>query len=116
RLMVELLHAVGHDVGVVVGQRYHPGAESDVPRPLSGGGDEELGRGDDLVTRGMVLAHPGLVVAEAVEVLDELEVTLDGERRILVHGMEGREEDAGAETIDHEAPFFQGSSVPCWKS
>ena len=71
--------------------------------PLGGGGDEQLRGGDDLVARRVVLADPGLVVAEAVEVLDELEVALDGQGGVLVRRVEGREEDAEAETVAHEA-------------
>jgi hypothetical protein len=57
-----------------------------VARALSGGGDEDLRRGDDLAAGGVVLADPRLVVAEAIEVLDEREVALEGERGVLTRG------------------------------
>jgi hypothetical protein len=56
----------------------------------------------------MMLADPGLVVAKLVEKLDEFEVALEQERRILVVGMERRQEDAGAQAVagDHEDMNF----------
>ena len=41
-----------------------------------------------------MLADPGLLVAEAIEVLDQRQVAVNGFGRILFQGMEGREEDA----------------------
>ena len=74
----------------------HAGAELDVARPLGRRGDEDLRRGDDLAAGGVVLAYPGLVVAQAIQVLDELEVSLERERRVLAGRMERRQEDAEA--------------------
>src|SRR5262245_52051618 len=84
---------------MVIGQRDYAGAELDAPGPLGGGGDDKLGRGDDLVAARVVLADPGLVIAELVEPLDELEVALQRQRRVLVVGMERRQEDAGPQAI-----------------
>ena len=68
---------------VVVGERHHPGAERMRWVRCGRGGDEDLGRGDDLVAAGVVLADPGLVEAEAVEVLDQGEVAVEGEGGVL---------------------------------
>ncbi len=48
-----------------------------------------------------MLADPGLFIAQAVEMLDELEIALDAERRVFVDRMEGREEDAVAQLDGH---------------
>ena len=65
-----------------------------MPGALRGGGDEDLRRGDDLAARGVVLADPRLVVAQLVEPDDELEIALEGERRVLAGRVERGEEDA----------------------
>ena len=75
------------------------GAELDVAGPLGRRGDEDLRRGDDLGAGGVVLADPGFVPAELVEVGDELEVALDGQRRVLPGSVERRHEDAEAQTV-----------------
>ncbi len=95
--MVEQHNAVGQDEGLVVGQGGDAGAEADVLGALRGRRDEHLGRGDDLVAGGVVLAEPGLVEAEAVQVLDELEVALERQRRVLPHRVERGQEDAEPE-------------------
>ena len=92
--VVEQHHAVGQDEGVVVGQRRHAGAQADGSGALGGGGDEDLRGGDDLVSGRMVLAEPGLVEPERVQVLDQLQIALEGQRRVLAHRMERRQEDA----------------------
>ena len=94
RQVVEQDHPLGDPQRVVVGQRGHAGAELDVARALGGGGDEDLRGGDDLAAGRVVLADPGLVVAEAVEVLDERQVALEGQRRVLSRRVERRHEDA----------------------
>ncbi len=87
--VVEQDHAVGEHQRVVVGERRHARAETDVLRAPGDGGDEHLGAGDDLVAGGVVLADPRLVEAEAVEVHDEVEVALEGQRRVLPTGWKG---------------------------
>ncbi len=82
---------------MVIGQRGHARAQPDAPRALSGRGDEYLRRGDGLVARRVVLADPGLVIAQLVEVLDELEIALEGKGGILVDGMKRRQEDSEAQ-------------------
>ena len=74
-------------------------------RALGGRGDEHLGRGDDLVAGRVVLADPGLVEAEVVEVLDQLEVAVDREVRVLVDGVERGEEDPATHA---RSPFVSG--------
>ena len=70
--------------------------------PLGGGGDEDLGAGDDLGAGGVVLADPRLVVAELVEVNDQVEVTFQGQGRVLAGRVERRHEDSETKTIRHE--------------
>ena len=72
-----------------------------VPGALRGGRDEDLGAGDDLVARRVVLADPRLVEAERVEVLEQVEVALEGEGRVLPDGVERGEEDAEAQGPVH---------------
>ena len=95
--VVELDDAVGDHHRVVVGQRDDAGAEPDVPGPLGGEGDEDLGRADDLEPGRMVLADPGLVKAELVEPLHQVEVALQALGRVLLVGMERRQKDPVAE-------------------
>ena len=103
RHVVELDHAVGDHERVVVGQRHDPGAEADVAGALRRGGDEHLRAGDQLEPAGMVLADPGLVVVEPVEMLEQFEVALDRQGRVLVVIVERRQEDAAAQIeIAHE--------------
>src|SRR5262249_30129886 len=70
--------------------------ETDPARAGGRVGDEELRRSDDLVAAGVVLADPGLVVAARLEVLDQTEVAMELLGRVLVVGMERREEHSEA--------------------
>ena len=81
--VVEQDGPLGDPQRVVVADADHAGAELDVAGPLGGGGDEDLRRGDDLGAGRVVLADPRLVEAEPVEVLDQLEVALERQRRVL---------------------------------
>src|SRR6185312_12207176 len=80
---VELHHALGYIVGVMIGQRDHAGAELDALGPFAGGGQEHFRRGDHFPARGMVLAAPELVEAERVDLFDEIEVAAELQQRIL---------------------------------
>ena len=92
REVVEQHHAVRHHERVVVRQRDDAGAELDVLRALRGDADEHLRRGDDLPAGAVVLADPGLVEAEVVEPLQQLQVALQGQRRVLAELVEGSHE------------------------
>jgi hypothetical protein len=101
RQVVEQHHPVGEHQRVVVGQRADAGPE---PDPLGAFGrhcDEDLGGGDDLVTGRVVLADPGLVEPQPVEVLDQLQVLVQREGRVLPHGVERSMEDAEAQGPVH---------------
>ena len=107
RHVVELHRPLGDHVRVVVGDADDARAELDVLGPLGRGGDEDLRAGDDLGAGRVVLADPRLVPAEPVEVLDQLEVAFDGERRVLAGLVERRHEDAEAESVGHRVtPAF----------
>ena len=93
-LVIELHEALGDHEGMVVRQGDDAGAEADAMGPLGGRREEELRRGDDLPAGGVVFAAPEFVEAEAVEVLDELQVAAQLQRRMLADGMVGREEGA----------------------
>ena len=95
--VVEHHDAVGEHERVVVGERVHARAELDVLRALGGGGDEHLGRGDQLGAGGVMLTDPRLVVAEAIEVVDQLEVTVQGEGRVDADLVDRRQEDPEAQ-------------------
>ena len=100
--VVELIDPVGQHERVVIGQGRHPSAEPDVLGALGGGGDEHLGAGDHLVAGRMVLADPGLLVGELVQPLHKLEVALDGQGRVLVDRVEGRDESPETEFAVHD--------------
>ena len=95
--VVEQVEPVGHQPGVVVGQRHDAGAELDVLRPLGRGGDEDLGAPDELVAARVVLTEPHLVVAQPVELDGALEVVLERQRRALPDGVERGEEGPEAQ-------------------
>ena len=92
RHMVELHHALGDIVGVVIGQRDHAGAEADALGAFAGGGQEHFRRGDRLPARRVMLAAPEFVVAERVELLDQIEIPAELQHRMLADGMMRGEE------------------------
>ena len=51
-----------------------------------------------------MLADPGLVVAQLVEMLDQLQVTLQGQCWVLAHGMERSKEDPKTHSIVRHGP------------
>ena len=84
---VELHHALGDVVGMVIGQRDHAGAELDALGAFAGGRQEHFRRGDHFPARRMMLAAPELVIAERVDLLDEIEVAAELQQRILADRM-----------------------------
>ena len=96
REVVEQHEAIREHQRVVVGERVHAAAEPDVLGAGRGRGDEHLGRRDDLEAARVVLADPDLVEAEAVEVLDQVEVALECERRVLPGRVERGHEESEA--------------------
>ena len=87
--VVEQHGPLGDPERVVIADADHAGAELDVAGPLGGRGDEDLGRGDDLAAGRVVLADPGLVPAQPVEVVDQLQIALERQRRVLPAGWNG---------------------------
>src|SRR5439155_5614161 len=65
-----------------------------MPGALRRSGDEHLRAGDQLEAARMMLADPGLVIIEPVEMLQELEIPLHRQGRVLVVVMERRHENA----------------------
>ena len=102
--VVEQHGPLGYPQGVVVADADHPGAELDATGAGRGGGDEDLGRGDDLAAGRVVLADPRFVEIEPVKVLDERQIPLEGQRRVLAGGVERRHEDAESQTVGHACP------------
>jgi len=51
-----------------------------------------------------MLADPGLVETQLVEMLDQMQVTLQGQCGVLAHGMEGSKEDPKAHSIVCHGP------------
>ena len=95
---------VGDPERVVVRERDDPGAEPNPLGAFGGRGDEDLREADDLAAGGVMLADPHFVEAEGVEVLDELEVALQGERRIGARPVERGDEISKPE-LGHGAPL-----------
>ena len=99
--MIKLDDAVRRHQRAVIGQRHDAGAELDAPRALRRGGDEQFGTRNDLEARGVMLADPRFLVTQAVEMLDQLEIALDAERRVFIDGMKRCEENAVAQLDGH---------------
>ena len=96
REVVEEHEAIGEQQRMVVRQGVDSAAETDVLRPFRSRSDEHFGRRDALVAARVVLADPHLVEAEAIEVLDQVEIALQGERGVLARRMERRHEQSEA--------------------
>src|SRR5690242_9284788 len=65
----------------------------------------------------MVLTDPRLLIAQPIEPFDQLEVTADGERRVVVSGVERRQKDAAAQhEIAHELAPFRRPTVRAFLS
>ena len=74
----------------------HARAELDPGRLRRRVGDEHLGRGDVLPAGRVVLADPHLVEAEILDVLHELDVTVQRKGRVLVRRVVRSDEQAEA--------------------
>src|SRR5437763_4010921 len=68
-----------------------------MPGALRRRGDEHLRAGDQLEAAGVVLADPRLVIIQPIEMLEQFEIALDRERRVLVVVVERREKNAAAQ-------------------
>src|SRR5205823_13840848 len=97
---------------MVVRQADHAGPELDMPRALGRDTDEQLGRGDDLPPGAVMLADPGLVETKAVEPLDQLEIALQRQRRVLRKSVEGRHKDAEAQAVGQGHVVLPGWWAP----
>src|SRR5262245_12524820 len=113
RDVVEVVDPLGQHQRAVVRQRDHAGAQADRARALGRGGDEHLGTADRFVRGRVVLAHPDLVVAQAIEQPDELQVAVEAERRVVAAGVEGRDEGAEAQTVEHGPASLRGTRASC---
>ena len=113
REVVEQHEAIREHQRLVVGERVHAAAEPDVLRARRRGRDEHLGRRDDLVAARVVFADPHLVEAEAVEVLDQIEVAFERERRVLPGRVErGHEESEAHAAIRLRALTARSTCAP----
>jgi hypothetical protein len=56
--------------------------------------NKHLGAGDNLETARVMLADPRLVVVQPVEMDEQLQIALEGQRRIFTKCVERREKDA----------------------
>jgi hypothetical protein len=99
--VIEQHRSLGDHVRVVIAHRHHTGAQLDVAGALGGRRDEDLRRGDDLAAGRVVLTDPGLVVAELVEVLDQVEISLQRPRRVLSGRVERGHEDPESQSVAH---------------
>ena len=97
--MVELRHRFGHDEGMMIGQRFHARAQSDVLGALRRCGNKNLGRSDDLKAAGVMLADPRLVEAKPVQQRHELQVAFQCVGGIEIGGMERPHEHAETQRI-----------------
>src|SRR5713101_9650910 len=94
---------LGHPKRIMVADTHDTGTELDVPGTLRSDGNKDLGRSNDLGAGRMVLADPGLVPSETVEMLDQIEIALQGERGVVTRRMERRHEDSEAKSLRHAA-------------
>ena len=112
--VVEKHHPVGHDERVVVGQRDHPGSELDPLCTLGCRSDEDVGSGNRLVAVGVVLSDPRLVVAELIEPVDQLEIAVDRQRRVVRRIVEGPDERPESHWLIHRLQLLRVPSHTVW--
>src|SRR6185437_16825312 len=70
---------------------------------------EQLGRGDHLPAGGMMLAAPELVEPQPVEMLDEPQIALKLESRVLADRMMRRQECAETDTRHQESSLVRST-------
>jgi hypothetical protein len=92
--VIELRHGFGHHERMMIGQRFHPGAQPDVLRALRRGGNKDFRRSDDFKAAGMMLANPRFVEAEPVQERHELQIAFQRVSGIEIGGMERPHEHA----------------------
>jgi hypothetical protein len=83
---------VGDPQRVVVRERDDARAKANPLRSLRRRGDEDLRRRDDFASGRVVLTDPRFVEAQGVEVLDELEIALQCQRRVGARAVERGDE------------------------
>ncbi len=83
-----------HDKRMMKRQRRDAGPEADPLGALGSRSNEEIASGDDLVPGRVVLTDPRLGIAELLGPNDQLEVTPQGPRGILLRVMQGGEKQA----------------------
>ena len=103
--MVEQDGSLGNPQRVVIADADHAGTKLDVASSLRRDRDEDLGRRDDLGSSRVVLADPRLVPAEAIQMLDQLEISLERQRRVLPRRMKWCHEDTEPQTVRHRTPL-----------
>ena len=101
REVIEQHDALRNPQRMVIAHADHAGAELDVLGAFRGSGDEDFRGSDDFHPGRVVLADPRLVVAQVIEMLDECQIALQGQRGVGAGGVERREENAEAHSIGH---------------
>ena len=105
--------AVGHHQRMVVGQRYHTGAQPDVLGPLGRRGDEHLRAGDQLVAAGVVLSEPRFVEAQTVQGNHSLHVVFECCRGGLAGRVKRCDENTEVQrAAHHSSAVFKPTGSP----
>ena len=114
--VVEQDRPLGYLEGVVVRDRDDPAPELDRRAPLCRGREKDLGGADDLATHRVVLAEEDFVEAHPIEVFDELEISLQLQRRVDVDFVQRdmqHAEASGSLELSHQfPPLGSATSAP----
>ena len=97
---------------IVIADAHHARAEFDVPGSLGGHPDEDLRRRDDLGSRRVVFADPRLVPPQPVEVLNQRQVSFQGQGGVVTSRVKRCHEDAEPESLTHDVPFRVSHAAP----
>ena len=84
-----LYHAISHHIGTVVGQADYASAEANVAGAARGGSDKYFRRGDGFPAPTVVLTDPGFIESKIVQPLDQLQVSFQGQGRVLTYAVKG---------------------------